>query len=60
MRVVETHGRNSTAELTLSDRAAKLIPTNLMEWDDGEAVSGGDSVVIKLKPFEILTFKIKG
>jgi len=58
IRLVETDGRHSTAVLVLADRSAQLIPTNLMEWEDGVAVDCTEPVTITLKPFEILTFKI--
>jgi alpha-mannosidase len=58
IRVVETHGRESTALLRVADPTARLIPTNLIEWEDGAAMSCAEPVTISLKPFEILTFKI--
>jgi alpha-mannosidase len=59
IRIVETGGRNSTAVLTVADRSAHLVPTNLLEWEDGEALDCADPITLTLRPFEIATFRIK-
>ncbi len=56
-RVIETHGRISNASLFFS---GKVVECDLMEWEN----IGGEEVVenemtLKLKPFEIKTFKLK-
>ena len=58
IRIVETDGRHSTAILQVAGSGAKLIPTNLMEWEDGQAIDGTGPITIKLKPFEIATYKM--
>jgi alpha-mannosidase len=60
IRIVETDGRQSTATLCMADRSAKLVPTNLMEWEDGAVIDCAEPITIKLNPFEIATYKICG
>ena len=59
IRLVETDGRLSSATLTVADPSAKLVPTNLIEWEDGDAIDCAQPVALVFKPFEILTFKIR-
>jgi alpha-mannosidase len=59
IRVLERLGCYCTGTIHLSDKHAKLVATNLIEWDQGETVSNGKaSITIELKPFEIVTFKL--
>jgi len=59
IRLVETDGRNSTATLRIPANR-KLVETNLLEWTNGASLKPKDGTVeVKLKPFEIKTFKVK-
>ncbi len=58
IRLVETRGCRTSAEVSLLNPKAKLVETNLMEWTDEKALGGG-TIRIPMKPFEIRTFKIK-
>lgn len=58
IRVVETRGRESRAVLRVEDPDAELLPTDLMEWKDGDSINCSEPVDLLLRPFEILTFKI--
>jgi alpha-mannosidase len=59
IRLVEMHGRHSSAELEFNNKNAELVETNLMEWEDAEkSVSTSEAVNIQLSPFEIRTYKI--
>ena len=60
IRLLETHGTDSTARLNFRDSGVKLVETNLMEWtDDGEVPVSGKTAELRFKPFEIRTFKLK-
>jgi len=59
IRLVETDGRNSAAELRIPANR-KLVETNLLEWTGGASLKPVTGTVeVKLKPFEIKTFKVK-
>ncbi len=59
IRLVELNGRNSKATLEFSNKNAKLVETNLMEWENAHSSeSTAEPVNIKLAPFEIRTYKI--
>lgn len=58
LRLVETRGRHSRGTLTLSAAGARLVETNLLEWTDGESLTG-PVVDLILRPFEIRTYKIR-
>ena len=45
--------------LLLADPSAKLVPTNLIEWEDSDAIDCAQPVALVFKPFEIRTYKIK-
>lgn len=57
LRVVETEGRENTAIIKTRCADARMVETNLMEWTE-ECDFGKGSAEIRLKPFEIRTFKI--
>ena len=57
IRLVERRGCDTTATVTLTDTAASLVETDLMEWNE-IATLGGPAVEIPMKPFEIRTFKV--
>ncbi len=57
IRLVESHGRHSSCQLTLPDKA-KLQPCDLMEWES-ESLMDGKSHDLHFSPFEIKTFKIE-
>ena len=59
IRLVETRGRISTGALTVADRTATLVETNLMEWTEEGETSCAQDIELTLKPFEIRTYKIK-
>lgn len=59
IRLVETKGKNSEGELVFDKPGHKLIETDIMEWKDGREIKCKNSHTLKLKPFEIATFKIK-
>ena len=57
IRAVETLGRNSEGNIQLK---GSLVETNLMEQKNiGAKKNVKNSLIIRLKPFEIKTFKIK-
>ena len=58
IRLVETDGRDSSAMLNVADHNAKLISTNLIEWEDGDMTECSEPIRLQLKPFEIQTYKI--
>jgi len=58
VRLVETRGVNACGELVCARAKAKIVATDLMEWNDaGETATG--RVALSLKPFEIRTYKIR-
>lgn len=58
VRLVETRGQNATGELICTKAKAKIVETDLMEWNDlGKAATG--RVALSLKPFEIRTYNIR-
>lgn len=59
VRVVEILGRHTTVVLTAADPAARIVPTDLMEWRDRDDDSQAGRLEIALSPFEIATFKLK-
>jgi alpha-mannosidase len=60
LRIVETLGRYATARLELTDSDAIIQETDLMEWSDGPVLPDAASFEVKLKPFEIRTYKLRG
>jgi alpha-mannosidase len=57
IRIIETHGRESSGILTLS---GSLTECDLMEWNDiGSIKKVENEFPITLKPFELKTFKFK-
>ncbi|HOK03862.1 MAG TPA: glycoside hydrolase family 38 C-terminal domain-containing protein [Victivallales bacterium] len=60
IRLVELKGCESVAELEFSNKNAKLIECDIMEWNDfGKKINCSEKVKIQMKPFEIKTFKLK-
>ncbi len=58
IRLVETLGRDSEAELVFNNDV-KIVETDLIEWNEvGDAVSG-KNIPVKLKAFEIRTYKVQ-
>tara|TARA_A200000159_G_C7073491_1_gene235363 strand:- start:306 stop:545 length:240 start_codon:yes stop_codon:yes gene_type:complete len=56
-RIIETHGRISNASLFFN---GKVVECDLMEWENiGNEKVVENEMVLKLKPFEIKTFKLK-
>lgn len=59
IRLVETKGCYSTGTMELMDKKAKLTETDLIEWNDGKVIPSKNPIKLKLKPFEIRTYRIK-
>jgi alpha-mannosidase len=59
LRIVETLGRDSKGRLVIDNPFAKIVETDLMEWTEGESHPGGKPIELSLKPFEIISFKLK-
>jgi len=60
IRIVETMGCHSSGKLIINNPKSKLIETNLIEWEDSNIISCDKPIDLNLKPFEILTYKLKG
>ena len=60
LRVVERHGRNSTAVLKVPAGVKDVAESDMLEWNDLRKlpVKKGE-VSLELKPFEILTLRLK-
>ena len=59
IRLVETKGWRSKGKVRLNRNISKVVRTNMIEWEDGEEYILEDSSFdVKLKPFEIATFKV--
>ena len=57
IRLVETEG--SSSQIELATKAAKFVETDLMEWNElAELKTDTGRIMLKLKPFEIRTFKL--
>lgn len=60
IRLVETAGLSSTAQLRLSSAVEQVTVTNLVEWKQGAELPIADNTVtLTLKPFEIRTLRLK-
>lgn|GEM_PF-106340 len=59
LRIVETRGRDSKGMLIVEDNSARLVETDLMEWHEYDGYDCSQPVELALKPFEIMTFKLK-
>jgi alpha-mannosidase len=57
-RVVETRGVPARGELVGAHPRARIVETDLLEWNDAGARAFG-RVALVLKPFEIRTFKVR-
>jgi len=57
LRLVERRGCETTATVKLSDSGARLVETDLLEWNEIDSL-GGPALEIPMQPFEIRTFKI--
>jgi alpha-mannosidase len=57
IRLVERRGCETTAMVKLSDSGARLVETDLLEWNEIDSL-GGPALEIPMQPFEIRTFKI--
>jgi alpha-mannosidase len=57
VRLVETRGCRTTAEVTLADKRSQLVEVDLMEWNE-LAEFGAGKAVVEMAPFEIRTFKV--
>ncbi len=57
-RVVETRGARTRGQLNCANPAARIVPTNLVEWEDHPEAGGAGTLALDLAPFEIATFKL--
>ena len=59
IRLVETKGWRSKGKVILNRNAARVVKTNIIEWENGEDFTlENDSFDINLQPFEIATLKV--
>lgn len=60
VRLVEYKGSFSKAELQFGNSVGKVSYTNLIEWENGEAITLKDNKAeLTLKPYEIVTLKLE-
>jgi len=59
VRIVETHGNNSSGTLSSSITNLSLEETGIMEWEEGQRIDMKE-VKLNLTPFEIRTYRIWG
>lgn len=59
IRLVETKGCYSNGSIEVIDKNATLAETDMVEWNDGEIIPSDQPIKLKLKPFEIRTYRIK-
>jgi len=58
VRVVETRGVRTQALLKAVNPRARIVPTNLVEWEDNESQAAIGEMPLSFTPFDIQTFKI--
>jgi len=58
VRVVETRGVRTQALLKAVNPRARIVPTNLVEWEDNESQAATGEKPLSFTPFDIQTFKI--
>jgi len=58
LRLVETNGSNSKAILKFKKYPITISETNLVEWEENDNQTLLEDLEIKLKPFEIRTYKL--
>ena len=58
IRLVEKNGSNSKGILNFSKYPVKLSETNLIEWEENEEREILGDIEIRMKPFEIRTYKL--
>jgi alpha-mannosidase len=59
VRLVETRGQRSKAELRFNSTPSNVVKTNMMEWTDEDKQGLQDNKLkIELNPFEIRTYKV--
>jgi len=60
LRLVEIRGRHSDGVLHFAAKPDKVSETDLLEWKDGPALPlRGNTLALKLNPFEILTLRVE-
>jgi alpha-mannosidase len=59
IRIVEINGSNSRGSLKFSKYPVKVSETNLIEWEEKEEHVILDDIELRLKPFEIRTYKVR-
>jgi len=57
IRLVEIRGCESRGMLKLKP-GCRLVHTNLLEWENGNAIEDTQELALSLKPFEIVTYKL--
>lgn len=58
IRLVETKGANSKGLLKFNQYPVRISETNLIEWEENKENIISDDYEIRLKPFEIRTYKL--
>lgn len=59
IRFYECYGARTRATITLADAPASAVFTSLMEDDENEARFDGNRLTVELKPYEIVTIRVK-
>lgn len=59
VRVFENNNKRTNAKLTFAKDISTAMECNLLERNDQDMISDGNSIEFNIKPYEIKTFKIK-
>ena len=59
LRFYESHGAHQEATLTVDGKIEKAARVNLLEEDDAPVRAGARQIKLKLRPFEILSLKVR-
>ena len=59
LRLYECYGARTDVTLTLGEKPGSVKVTNLLEEETGNAALTGEKISLTLKPYEIITLKIK-
>jgi alpha-mannosidase len=59
LRIYEAYGAHQEATLTVDGRIEKAARVNLLEEDDTPVRAGARQIKLKLRPFEILSLKLR-
>ncbi len=58
IRMVESRGEESDAEIKLTNASSSIKEVDLMEWKELEDLTDEGNILLEFKPFEIRTFKL--